>query len=185
MSCITVNTHLDAMSTSFYSTNIAMKLSAVPTFHAALPGLLLLKKNHNHTDCAREQNKKISKSFCSLDQLIREAHKISTSTSCTFATCSSTPKLDQLHWNSEDSRRPPEQRNASTRNAVFEVQSSRRRHPQALMARYGLATRLKRKELLLDDTGSLRRRMSEYRRQVKSRTFIPDVDSDSDEEDQE
>lgn len=43
----------------------------------------------------------------------------------------------------------------------------------------------KRKELLLDDAGSLRRSMVEFRRQVKSKTFIPDIDSDSDEEDLE
>lgn len=143
------------------------RLSTSVAFHPRLPDLMFAKSG-NMGDTSEKQ---VPKSFCSLEHLIREVQKVSGSR--TVATCSSTSNLKQHN-------RKPESTNPSMTNEVFEVSASRRRRPQALRARK--ANKLARKELLLDDSSSLRRRMEEYRRQMKTKTFIPDFDSDSEED---
>ncbi|CAJ1943577.1 unnamed protein product [Cylindrotheca closterium] len=183
MNFITANNGcpMDAMHTNIANFDIATptKLSMLPTCHALLlPDRMHSKRNHDRMDSTRE--KQTSKSFCSLDYLTREAHMIST---CTFAASSSNLKLHQHSWKSVSRF---SETNGTMKNAVFEIYGSRtRRRPRALVARNSAAHDLMRKELLLDDMGSLLRRMTEYRRQVKSKTFIPDFDSDSEEEDLE
>ena len=152
---------------------VPKKLSSLQTFHALLPDPMLMRTGHMED----AKTKKAAKSFCSLDLLLREAHKLSAASAA--ATCSSSPKLNhRQHW------KPPESRNTSMKNAVFDAnQTSKRRRP--LRARSNCINRLMRNELLLDDCGSLIRRIEEYHQQKKISTFIPPLDSDSDDDDLE
>lgn len=151
------------------------KLSSLSTFHA-LPDVVLPKKNCNHMeyDAKAEKPNPPSKSFYINYNLVREAYRISNSP---FATSSTTPEwLDQQNWKSHC--RLSECKEGSTKTTVCKVKKTRQRS-HAIAARIALANNiLTRKELMLDDTGNLCRRMDEFRKQMKSKTFIPECDSD-------
>ena len=196
MNCIATHQALHAPLLSMQNTMTSKKILSHKALNALLPDLMLLNDNSTHVDPANAQ--KLSKSFVDLGLLARDVQA--------FTSCGASVSMSILH---QPARLHPGNRGAMNRlthNAVFTAHTRgalntaapapriiassvapapARRLSQPLKGCKVVADRQRVKELKLDDMGSLRRLMEEYRKLKKSGKYNYDFSSDSDDEDLE
>ena len=161
-------------------TMVPTKLLSNKTTNTLLPDLTLSNTGNDHS-APLTSAEKLSISLAALKLLVREAQG---------QTSTSMPKLDHMSW--DGNRVPSRMKNPLTHHDVFTVHTrgAPKADSQAPTRRRQRPSKIdtdcpRRKELKLDNMGSIRRRMEEFHRQRKSGKCYCDFESDDDSDDED
>lgn len=186
MNCIathqSLHSSLQNTAISLHDTITHNKILSRKATNAPLSDLMLLPNNKMLSPTHEEpvNSQKLSKSVADLDLQVRDVQ----------ASCGTSVSMSKLHHALNSGNRVPAM-SRLMHNAVFTTAHARgtpiRRRPQALKVhKFTHADRRRTKELKLDDMGSLRLRMEEYRKLRKAGKHSEDFSStESDDEDLE